>query len=165
MSRGGPGPDHEPAAWSMGNSLYQWMTTYYPTFKLSQMRQSQLQMEHYRQQALELEGQPAADPLALLTGAPPPALPPLPADVQADGAEVAQQLQQLQQQQNEVLEQLAQLQQQLAQQPGQAAQPAALAAVKPEPEWPVVSDDEWDGLVIDLCGSDSDYSSAQSMES
>jgi hypothetical protein len=53
MSRGGAGPDNESAAWGMGNSLYQWTSTYFPTFKLEQMRVSQLHMEHYRHVALQ----------------------------------------------------------------------------------------------------------------
>ncbi len=162
MSRGGAGPDHEPAAWSMGNSMYQWLTTYFPTFKLEQTKQSQLHMEHYRHQALEQLGQAAADPLTLLAGAAPAALPALPAQ-QPQPAELGQQLEQMQQQQQEfqaaVLQQLEQLRAAApAVQP--AAQPAAqLAAVKQEPVWP--ADTEWDDFTIDLTYSSSlDYGSA-----
>ncbi|KAL4852683.1 hypothetical protein ACK3TF_006233 [Chlorella vulgaris] len=74
-----------------GNSMYQWLTTYFPTFKLDQTKQSQLHMEHYRHQALEQLGQAAAEPLALLAGAAPVALPALPA-LQPQPAELEQQL-------------------------------------------------------------------------
>ena len=160
MRPGGVGPDHEPAAWSMGNSLYQWMKTYYPTFKLEQMRQSQVQMEHYRQRALQQQGQASADPLALLTGAPAPALAPLPPP-QPEPAELGQQLHLLQQQQAQMMQQLGQL---AAGGLHPAAAPAPLALVKEEPEWPEVSGDDWD-LVIDLCSSESGYESAESMDS
>ncbi|KAL4858979.1 LINE-1 retrotransposable element ORF2 protein [Chlorella vulgaris] len=163
MSRGGAGPDHEPAAWSMGNSMYQWLTTYFPTFKLEQMKQSQLHMEHYRHQALEQLGQAAADPLTLLAGAAPAALPALPAQ-QPQPAELGQQLEQMQQQQQEfqaaVLQQLEQLRAAAPAVQPAAAQPAAqLAAVKQEPVWP--ADTEWDDFTIDLTYSSSlDYDSA-----
>ncbi|KAL4852654.1 hypothetical protein ACK3TF_006266 [Chlorella vulgaris] len=163
MSRGGAGPDHEPAAWSMGNSMYQWLTTYFPTFKLEQMKQSQLHMEHYRHQALEQLGQAAADPLTLLAGAAPAALPALPAH-QPQPAELGQQLEQMQQQHQEfqaaVLQQLEQLRAAAPAVQPAAAQPAAqLAAVKQEPVWP--ADSEWDDFTIDLTYSSSlDYVSA-----
>lgn len=110
MSRACPGPANEPAAWSMGNSLYQWLRTYFPTFKLEQMKQSQLQMEPYRLETLRQQGVAAADPRVALMGEAPAV--PLVVAVPAEPGAMGMQLQQLQQQQQQFQEHVvAQLQQ------------------------------------------------------
>lgn len=96
LSRPCAGPAHEPAAAAMGNSLYQWMKTYFPTFQLEQMRQSQLAMEAYRQETLRLRGVAAADPLVLLMGAATPQ-PAAPARQTIEAEQLRQVLTQLQQ--------------------------------------------------------------------
>ena len=165
MSRPSAGPDHTPAAWSMGNSFDQWLKTYYPTYKLEKMKQSQVQMEHYRQQALQQQGTADADPRVLLAGeAPAPAHVAAPAAAPATAPEVAglaQQLQQMQQQQAEFQAGVMQRLEEMQPMPNLAAAAPAAApppppVVKPEPQWPVQADD-FDLVVVLSSSSSSDY--------
>ena len=166
MTRECAGPDHEPAAAAMANSLYQWLTTYYPTFKLSQMEAAQLHMDAYRQQTLAEQGQAAADPAVMLMGeAPAPPPPPPPAPPAAAAPELAQQMLELRQQQTEFQTAVMARLQQLQPGPSQPAAAPADVGIKPDPEWPVVDPAEFE-IEIDLCSDSSlsDYGSAESME-
>lgn len=178
----GPGPEDYAAAWAMGNSVEEWMRSYFPTYRLEQMRKAQLGMDDYRLHALQQQGQAEADPVAQLVRGEAPAVPrvqrqpaaPPPATHGMQG-----QMQLLQQQQHQLL---AEMQQQreliIMMQPPQPAAAAAAGvpagpaastavtapagAVKPEPQWPELDDEEdWD-MFIDLCSaSESDFSDSE----
>lgn len=146
----------------MANSLYQWMATYYPTFKHQQMKQAQLHMEQYRQQTLHQQGQAVADPAALLVAGLAPAAAAPPPAVPAPPDELAQQIRVLHQQQAQfqaaVLDRLENLH---AGPSAAAAAERGAAVVEREWGW---DDDEGADIVVDLSSSASgDYSSADSM--
>ena len=169
----GPGPEDYAAAWAMGNSVEEWMRSYFPTYRLEQMRKAQLGMDDYRLHALQQQGQAVADPVAQLVRGEPPAIPQQEQQQQEQPptqhglhGQMQQHQQQLQQLLVEVQQQGALLQR-LQPPPAPAAiaaaAPAAAApagAVKPEPEWPELDEGEdWD-LAIDLCSSSSSESEA-----
>ena len=164
----GPGPEDYAAAWAMGNSVEEWMRSYFPTYRLEQMRKAQLGMDDYRLHALQQQGQAVADPVAQLVRGEPPAIPQQqqqqeqPPTQHGLHGQMQQHQQQLQQLLVEVQQQGALLQR-LQPPPAAAAAPAAAApagAVKPEPEWPELDEGEdWD-LAIDLCSSSSSESEA-----
>ena len=167
MSRDCAGPDHEPAAFSMGNSVQQWLRTYYPTFKLHQMKQAQMHMEQYRQQTLQQHGTASVDPMAVLAGVAAVAPPP-PAEPEPGPAALAHQMHQMQQQQARfqaaVLQRLHGLQPSPSQAPpAHAAVPAPLPEVKAEPEWPEGPEDH--DVVVILSSCSSGYGTPDSMSS
>ena len=169
----GPGPEDYAAAWAMGNSVEEWMRSYFPTYRLEQMRKAQLGMDDYRLHALQQQGQAVADPVAQLVRGEPPAIPQQEQQQQEQPptqhglhGQMQQHQQQLQQLLVEVQQQgalLQRLQPPPAPAAVAAAAPAAAApagAVKPEPEWPELDEGEdWD-LAIDLCSSSSSESEA-----
>ena len=170
----GPGPEDYAAAWAMGNSVEEWMRSYFPTYRLEQMRKAQLGMDDYRLHALQQQGQAVADPVAQLVRGEPPAIPQQQQQQQQEQPPTQHGLQgQMQQHQQQLQQLLVEVQQQGAllqrlQPPPApaavaAAAPAAAApagAVKPEPEWPELDEGEdWD-LAIDLCSSSSSESEA-----
>ena len=176
----GPGPEDYAAAWAMGNSVDEWIRSYFPTYRLEQMRKAQLGMDDYRQNALQQQGQPEADPVAQLVRGEAPAIPrarpPAAAPPPPPTQGMQHQMQQLQHQQHQLLSEIQQQRDLILQlQPPQpaagaaaagpaaaAAPPAAAAAVKPEPQWPELDEDEeWD-MFIDLCSnSESDWSDSE----
>lgn len=52
----------------MGNTLQQWYTNYFPTFRLLKMTEANQQMDFYREKALHELGVAVADPLHQLAG-------------------------------------------------------------------------------------------------
>lgn len=173
----GPGPEDYAAAWAMGNSVDEWLRSYFPTYRLEQMRKAQLGMDDYRLNALQQQGQPEADPVAQLVRGEAPAVPRVqrrqPAAPPAHHG-MQGQMQLLQQQQHQLLAEMQQQRELIIMlqppQPAAAGVPAGpaastavtapAAAVKPEPQWPELDEGEdWD-LVIDLCSSSSSDSEA-----
>lgn len=68
LSRLSVGPEHLSAAMCMGNTLQQWFTNYFPTFRLLKMSEANQQMDHYREKALHEMGVAVADPMHQLAG-------------------------------------------------------------------------------------------------
>jgi hypothetical protein len=70
-----PGTEDYAAAWAMGNSVEEWMRSYFPTYRLEQMRKAQLGMDAYRLNALQQQGQAEAYPVAQLVRGEAPTIP------------------------------------------------------------------------------------------
>jgi hypothetical protein len=151
----------------MGNSVQQWLRTYFPTFKLHQMKQAQLHMEEYRQQTLHQHGTASVDPMVVLAGVAAVAPPP-PAQPEPGPAALAHQLHEMQQQQARFQAAVLQRLDGLQPRPSQAAPapvpvPAPLPEIKPEPEWPEGPDDL--DIVVILSSSSSGFATPDSMSS
>lgn len=68
LSRLSVGPEHLSAAMCMGNTVLQWLISYFPAFRQLKMAQANQEMDFYREQALQEMGVAVADPMQQLAG-------------------------------------------------------------------------------------------------